>query len=140
MEMTRIKLAALWTVVMFSIVMADIIGFIHPGTLQSIIDGNFGFPVTPELLLLFSVLTAVPIVMIFLSLVLSVKTVRWVSTLAVVLTTLFVVGGGSATYTYFFFATLEIISMIAVLWYAWRQLGKTEVVNYLSAPRVKNVL
>lgn len=129
MEMTRIKLAALWAVVMFSIVMADIIGFIHPGTLQGIIDGNFGFQVTPALLLVFSILTAVPIAMIFFSLVLPVTANRWVSTLAVVLTTLFVVGGGSATYSYFFFATLEIISMLAVLWYVWRQLGKADSVN-----------
>lgn len=94
----------------------------------------------PELLLLFSVFTAVPIVMIFLSLVLPVKTNRWLSTVAVVLTTLFVVGGGSATYTYFFFATLEIASMIAVLWYAWRQLGKTEWVRNQFVQTGKNVL
>jgi Sec-independent protein secretion pathway component TatC len=125
MEMTRIKLAALWTVVMFNIIMADIIGFIHPGTLEKIIDGNFGFPVTSELLLLFSVLNEVPIVMIFLSLILPVKTNRWLNTLAVVLTTLYVVGGGSATYSYFFFAAVEIVSMLVVLWYAWKQLGKT---------------
>ncbi len=53
METTRIKLGALWTVVMFSIGMADIIGFIHPGTLEKIMKGEFGFPVTSELLLLF---------------------------------------------------------------------------------------
>jgi Family of unknown function (DUF6326) len=140
MEMTRIKLAALWIVVMFSIVMADIIGFIHPGTLQKIIDGDFGFPISSELLLVFSVFTAIPIVMIFLNLILPVKAGRWVNTLAVILTTLFVVGGGSATYSYFFFATLEIASIIAVMWYAWKQLGKTELVNHQPARTVKNVV
>jgi Sec-independent protein secretion pathway component TatC len=125
METTRIKLAALWTVVMFNIIMADIIGFMHPGTLQRMMDGNVGFTITSELLLLFSALTAVPIVMIFLSLVLPVKTNRWVNTLAVILTTLFVVGAGSATLSYFFFAALEFVSMLAVLWYAWRELDKT---------------
>jgi hypothetical protein len=140
MEMTRIKLAALWTVVMFSIVMADIIGFIHPGTLQRIITGDFGFPVTPELLLLFSVFAAIPIIMIFLSLILPVKSNRWVSTLAVVLTTLFVIGGGSATPSYFFFAALELASMMAILWYVWRQLGKTELLNRQSTPTMKNTL
>ncbi len=140
MEITRIKLAALWTVVMFSIVMADIIGFIHPGTLRKIIDGDFGFPISAELLLVFSIFTAVPIVMIFLNLVLPLKTNRWVNTLAVILTTLFVVGGGSATYTYFFFATLEIASMLGILWYAWKQLGKTESVNSQSVHGLKNVV
>jgi Family of unknown function (DUF6326) len=139
MEITRLKIAALWIVVMFSIVMADIIGFIHPGTLQKIIDGDFGFPISSGLLLVFSVFTAVPIVMIFLSLVLPLKTNRWVNTLAVILTTLFVVGGGSATYSYFFFAALEIMSMVAVLWYAWRQLGKTESVSSQPARAVKNL-
>lgn len=136
METTRIKFAALWTVVMFSIVMADIIGFMHPGTLQRMIDGNVGFTITSELLLLFSVLTTVPIVMIFLSLVLPVKTNRWLNTVAVILTTLFVVGAGSATYSYFFFATLEIVSMLAVLWYAWRELGTS--VNRQPARTLKN--
>jgi hypothetical protein len=67
---------------------------------------------------------AVPIVMVFLSFVLPVQTNRWISTVAVVLTTLFVIGGGSATYSYYFFATLEIISMLRVLWFVWKQLGK----------------
>jgi hypothetical protein len=125
MEMTRIKLAALWTVVMLNIVMADIIGFIHPGTLEKIMKGEFGFPVTSELLLLFSVFTEIPIAMIFLSLVLPLKTNRWLTTVAAVLTTLFVIGGGSATYSYFFFATLEIASMLAILWFAWKELGRT---------------
>jgi hypothetical protein len=124
MEMARIRLAALWTVVMFNITFADIIGFIHPGTLQRIIDGSFGFPLTSGLLV-FSVLTEVPIAMIFLCLVLPAKTNCWVSTLAVVVTTLYVVGGGSATYSYFFFATVEIVSMLAILWYAWKPFGKT---------------
>ena len=58
--MTRIKLAALWAVVMMNIIMADIIGFIYPGTLESSMKGDFGFSVTPELLLVFSVLNAIP--------------------------------------------------------------------------------
>jgi Sec-independent protein secretion pathway component TatC len=137
METTRIKLAALWIVMMFNIVMADIIGFMHPGTLQRMIDGNVGFTITSELLLLFSLLSAVPIVMIFLSLILPVKTNKWLNTVAVVLTTLFVVGAGSATLSYFFFAALEILSMLGVLWYAWRELDKT--VNHQPAKTLRNV-
>ena len=126
MEATRIKMAALWTMVMLSIVMADIIGFIHPGTLEKIMKGEFDLPVpvTPELLLLFSILCAVPIVMVFFSLVLPLKTNRWVNTVAAILTTLFVIGGGSATYSYYFFATLEIASMLGIAWYAWKELGQ----------------
>jgi Sec-independent protein secretion pathway component TatC len=103
---------------MFNIAFADIIGFIHPGALESITDGSLGFPVTSGLLLLFSVITEVPIAMIFLCLILSVQANRWLNTIAVVITMLFVVGGGSATSSYFFFAAVEIISMFAILWYA----------------------
>jgi Family of unknown function (DUF6326) len=80
-------------------------------------------PVTPELLL-FSILCAVPIVMVFFSLVLPLKTNRLLNTVAAILTTLFVIGDGSATYSYFFFVTLEIISMLAIIWYAWKELGQ----------------
>lgn len=61
MDMTKLKLSALWTVVMFNIAFADIVGFIHPGVLEKIIAGSFGFPVTPALMLVFSVFLEVPI-------------------------------------------------------------------------------
>jgi hypothetical protein len=130
MDMARLKLAALWTVVMFNIAFADIVGFVHPGTLEKIIDGSLGFPVTPELLLVFSVFLEIPIVMIFLCLVLSPRSNRRLNTLAVILTTLFVVGGGSATYSYVFFATVEIVCMLAVMWLVWkRPTNQTESVR-----------
>ncbi|PAX59748.1 DUF6326 family protein [Brunnivagina elsteri] len=124
MDITRVKLSALWTVVMFNIAFADIVGFIHPGTLEKIIDGSFGFPVTPGLLLVFSIFIEIPLVMIFLCLVLSDRSSRLLNTLALILTTLFVVGGGSATYSYFFFATIEIVCMLAIMWFVWKRLGK----------------
>jgi Family of unknown function (DUF6326) len=136
METTRIKLAALWTVVMFNMTFADIIGFMNPGTLERMMNGDVGFTITPELLLLFSVLTAVPITMIFLSLVLPVRTNRWFNTLAVVLTTIWIVGGLTASLSYFFFMFVEIVSMLGVLWYAWRQLDTS--VNRQSARTLKN--
>lgn len=125
MAITRIKLSALWVVVMFNITFADIVGFIHPGTLEKIIEGSFGFPVTPGLLLIFSVFLEIPIIMIFLCLILSDKPSRWLNTFAVILTTLFVVGGGSATYSYVFFAAVEIAAMLAILWFVWKRLDST---------------
>lgn len=124
MEPTRIKLAALWAVVMFSITFADIIGFLHPGTLERMMNGSIGLPITPEMLLLFSALTMAPIAMVFLSLVLPVTANRRLNTVVVVITALYVIGGGSATLSYLFFATVELASMGAVMWYAWKMLGK----------------
>ena len=53
------------------------------------------------------------------------NTSHWFNTVAAVLTTLYVMGGGSGTYSYFFFAPLEVLSMLAIVCYAWKQLGKT---------------
>lgn len=124
MEPTRIKLAALWAVVMFSITFADIIGFLHPGTLERMMNGSVGLPITPGMLLLFSALTMAPIAMVFLSLVLPVTANRRLNTAVVVITALYIIGGGSASLSYLFFATVELASMGAIIWYAWNMLGK----------------
>ena len=120
---TRIKLSALWAVVMFNMAFADIVGYLHPGTLQGILDGAVGFELTSGLLLGFSVLIEIPIAMVVLSLVLSPPATRWSSLLAAVLTTVFIVGGGSATASYVFFATVEIAAMAAIVVVAWRAAG-----------------
>lgn len=122
---TRVKLAALWAVVMFNMAFADIVGFLHPGALQRILDGTVGFEPTPGLLVVFSVLIEVPIAMVFLSLVLSPAANRWASVLAVVLTAAFVVGGGSATSSYVFFAAIEVAAMAGILIVAWRGVEAT---------------
>lgn len=119
MDATRLKLSALWAVVMFNMAFADIVGFLHPGTLQGILDGAVGFEPTPGLLLVFSMLIEVPIAMVFLSLVLPAGATRWSSMLAAVLTTVFIVGGGSATASYAFFAAVEIAAMALIVSMAW---------------------
>lgn len=120
MDASKVKLSALWAVVMLNMAFADIVGFLSPGTLRSILDGAVGFEATPALLLVFSVLLEVPIAMVFLSLVLPAAANRWLSTVAAAVTTAFVVAGGSATPSYAFFATVEVAVMAAIVLYAWR--------------------
>src|SRR5687768_674469 len=102
---TKEKISILWIVVLFNIAFADIVGFLNPGTLQDIMTGSLGFEITQELLLIFAVLLEIPIVMIFLSRVLKSRANRWANTIAGIITILFVIGGGSATLSYLFFAT-----------------------------------
>lgn len=123
-ELAQLKIAALWIVVMFCMTFADIIGFVHPGALQKIIDGAVGVELTQSILLVLSVVNVLPIVMIFLSLVLPTPHSRWLNTSVVVLTSFYVIGGGSITLSYLFFAILEILSMLTILWYVWAKLGK----------------
>jgi len=115
------KLSTLWIVVMFSMAMADIVGFMTPGALEEIMDQSAApFPITQEIMLFFSVLIAIPIVMIYLSRVLNHKANRWANIIAAVITILFVGGLGSADLSYIFFATIEIVSMLVIITSAWK--------------------
>ena len=113
------RLSTLWVVVMFNMVFADILTFIKPGALQDLWAGQAGVQLTPGLLLVFAVLIEIPIAMILLSRVLRPGPARWAHTAAAVVTTAFVVGGGSLTPHYVFFAAVEIACMALIVWSVW---------------------
>ena len=113
------RLSTLWVVVMFNMVFADILTFIKPGALQELWAGQAGVHITPGLLLAFAVLLEVPIAMIFVSRVLRPGANRWANTVAAVVTTAFVAGGGSLSLYYVFFATVEVACMALIVWSVW---------------------
>lgn len=115
----RVVLSTLWLFVMFNMVFADIVGFMNPGALEGILTGSTGLDITQELLLVFSFLLEIPIAMIILSRVLKFNANRWANIVSAVITILFVIGGGSAYLSYLFFATIEVICMLFIIWYAW---------------------
>jgi hypothetical protein len=119
-----VVLSTLWIFVLFNMVFADIVGFMNPGALEGIITGAVGIEITQELLLVFSVLLEIPIAMIFLSRILKYRINRWANIVACVITILFVIGGGSAYLSYIFFATVEVICMLFMIWYAWSLAGQ----------------
>jgi len=69
--------------------------------------------------LVFAMLLEVPIAMIFVSRILRPGPNRWVNTVAAVVTTAFVVGGGSPYLHYYFFATVEVACMALIVWTVW---------------------
>ena len=115
----KVKLSTLWIFVMFNMVFADIVGFMNPGALEKILTGAVGIEITQELLLVFSILLEIPIAMILLSRVLRYRANRWANIVAGVITILFVIGGGSTYLSYIFFATIEVVCMLLIIWYAW---------------------
>jgi Sec-independent protein secretion pathway component TatC len=119
MDETGTKLSTLWIVVMFNMVFADILSFIKPGALQALWAGQAGVQITQGLLLVFAVLLEIPIAMIFLSRILKPEANRWANTAAAVITTLFVVGGGSMDPHYVFFASVEVACMALIVWSVW---------------------
>jgi Sec-independent protein secretion pathway component TatC len=113
------RLSTLWVVVMFNMVFADILSFITPGKLQELWAGQAGVHITPGLLLGFAILLEIPIAMIVASRLLKPGPNRWANTVAAVVTTAFVVGGGQLTPNYVFFATVEVACMALIVWSVW---------------------
>ena len=113
------RLSTLWVVVMFNMVFADILTFIKPGALHELWAGQAGVQVTPGLLLVFAILIEIPIAMIFVSRILKRGPNRWANTVAAVITTAFVAGGGSLDLHYVFFATVEVACMALIVWSVW---------------------
>lgn len=116
----KVILSTLWVFVMLCIAYADIIGFLEPGTLKKIIDGNVGFTLTPVIIVIISLIQALPIAMIVLSRLFHRKVSRWLNIATAVLTLLYVLGGGNwESVSYFVFASLEVTAMLGVIWQAW---------------------
>ena len=116
----KAAISTLWIFVMFCIAYADIIGFIEPGTLENIINGNFGFELTPMLTIVISLIQVLPIAMIPLARWLRRNVNRWLNIAVALITTIYVLGGGNwQSASYPVFAVLEIGAMLGILWLSW---------------------
>ena len=120
MEDMKSKLSILWVFVMFNMVFADIFSFMYPGVLKQLMTGNAEqIQITPEFLLIAAVVTEIPIAMVFLSRLLKYGANRLVNILGGVITILWVIGGGSFTLHYVFFASIEVVCALFIIWFAW---------------------
>jgi len=116
----RHKISTLWIVVMFNMAFADILSFISPDFLTQAAAGTIdGVTITPMFILVAAIFVEVGIAMIFLTQVLRLKLARIANLVAVVITILFVVGGGSLAPHYIFFAVVEILAMLYIARLAW---------------------
>jgi hypothetical protein len=123
-EDMKVRISTLWIFVMFNMVFADIFSFMYPGVLKQIMTGNAEqIQITPEFLLIAAIVTEIPIAMVFLSRLLGYGANRWVNIIAGVITILWVIGGGSLTLHYVFFASIEVVCTSFIIWYAWKWPG-----------------
>jgi hypothetical protein len=121
MEDMKAKLSTLWIFAMFNMAFADIFSFMYPGVLKQIIAGSAeGIQITPGFLLIAAIVTEIPIAMVFLSRLLKYGVNRWVNIIGGVITILWVIGGGSTTLHYIFFASIEVICSLVIIWLAWK--------------------
>jgi hypothetical protein len=126
--LVRLRIAALWTSLMFLFVYADLLSFFRPGELGDIMDGHMGpFSVSETSLLVAGLVVIVPALMIVVAVTVPFPSVRWLN---------IVVGGlyvlvsasnliGETWLYYLLFGALEILLAGVVVWYSvrWRAAG-----------------
>ena len=127
MENVKIKLSALWVARMLSGLQGDSTRLHDPVALRELLAGTSDVSVTSELLLVMSIIFAVPIIMSFLSLTLKDKANRWVNRIIGIFfagfdliflgLTLFL-WPFSAYETFWSFIYLVFTAL--VVWYAWK--------------------
>ena len=119
----RLKLSALWCSVMFCYLYGDYFELYSPGKLPSMLSGRMALgPISQGVLLGMAVMMAIPSLMIFLSLILSVTLTRWLNVVlgaAYTLIIVLVLLVPGSWYFYLFLGLVEIALTLTIVWYAW---------------------
>jgi hypothetical protein len=119
----RLKLAALWTSLMFLYIYGDYFGLYQPGNLQGMLQGKMGplGPTTQGVLLGTSLLMAVPSLMIFLSLVMRPMLSRVLNMiLGLIYAIIMLVTMPGAWTFYLLLGVIEIALSLLIVWHAWK--------------------
>jgi hypothetical protein len=136
---TKMKLAALWTVVMFCYIEGDFTSFFPPGGyIQQSLAGKMGpFPVTQLTLLAGSVFITIPCIMVFLSLIMKPKMNRTINIIVAAFYTIVnAISFLTTTWAYFiFYGIVESVLTILIIRYAWKW-PDNEVNNNLSPDKL----
>ncbi len=117
----RIKIAALWTSMLFVFVYVDLFSLYRSDVRADIEAGKiFAFTIGQGFLLGVTVYIVVPSLMLFLSLVLSVRVTRMANIVMAVLYTVTIVGGAIGEWNYYILGSLTEAALLAgVVYYAW---------------------
>ena len=106
---------------MINMAYADILGLFIPGVLEEVAKTSVSTGTTiPLLMLIGAIMLEIPTAMILLSRVLKFKVNRWANIIASGITIASVIGGGSLTPHYIFIATIEVVCMLLIAWFAWK--------------------
>ena len=119
----RVILSTLWVFVLMNMVYADILGTLKPTYLSDL--ESIGQNISGETVLFFAFLMEIPISMILLSRILNRKANRITNFIASPLSILWVIVpsftmSNSTPLSYIFFASIETVSMLFILWYSWK--------------------
>lgn len=120
----KVWLSTAWIFVLLNMIYADILGMLRPGYLEFL--DQMSQQLSSSTVLLFAALMEIPISMILLSQILAYQANRRAHFIAVPLTILWVVIpavmpslGDRTPSSYVFFASVEVITMLAILGFVW---------------------
>lgn len=119
----RIKLSGLWISVMFLFIYVDHFALFMPGVIEDAIAGKMGIlEATQVSVLAATVLMAIPILMVFLSLILNAKASRLVNIIVGILYVAVVVANviGESWLYYIFGSVVEFALLCVVIVLAWK--------------------
>lgn len=119
----KIKLALLWTTFMFLYTYVDYFHFYMPGTLSQILKGKvFVFDISATFIMIAMLFVAIPVMMIFLSVVLPAKANRWTNIITAILFIPYMLFNlaGEAWIHMYFAAALEVLLLLLIIRYAWK--------------------
>lgn len=119
----NIKLAALWTSLMFLIIYLDYFALYMPGIMEDIQKGRvFVFDITQGFLLAALTMVTIPALMIFLSVALPAKINRWTNIIiaAVNIPLILFNLAGEAWIHMVFGAVVEVVLLCLIIRYAWK--------------------
>src|ERR687895_1024636 len=114
-------LSTLWIFVLFNIAFRDIHEILRPGFLEEVMTGTVnGVQMTEGFLLLGGMMLEIPIAMVLLSRVLPYRANRWANIIAGSIAIALVVVGAPSDLDDMFFAIIEVVSLLLIVWYAWK--------------------
>jgi hypothetical protein len=123
----KIKLAALWTSLMFLYIYADYFQLMTPNKLERMIDLKTPMgPTSPEILVVFSILLIVPALMIFLSVFLQPQINKWLNIIVAAIymgISILIIAStiGDQWHTFYvLFNFVETIVFITIIIQAWK--------------------
>ena len=131
----RIKIAALWTAMLFIFAYVDLFGLFRSDVRADIEAGKvFAFTIGQGVLLGMTIYVIVPSLMVFLSLVLPVRVTRMANLVLAVIYAVTVAGGSIGEWNYYILGSLTEAALLAgVAYYAWTWPKVTDAVAAPSA-------
>ena len=121
----KIILSSLWIARMLSGLQGDSTRLHDPVALNELLSGTSEIPVTDTMLLVLSIILAIPIVMSFLSLTLKYKANRWANIILGIFYTCLVLVAQfgivmDTSVNFLFSGIVEVVLTGLIVWYAWK--------------------